>query len=118
MSFENNISQFNIESFKNEFLPIVKKYTSAVDELDHIGNVTNFSEDDELGQIEKGRKEELEPKVIIYMDQLVNASVKALKSANNKQEVLDTIYLAFRQREADNDDCIQRIILELLRTQK
>ena len=82
MSFEQKTTKNNVELFNNEFRKILEKYVSSIDNLEHIGD---YKEDNEINETEK---KELEVNIEKQMNQLVSITINALKSTNNKQEVL------------------------------
>ncbi len=108
MSLEQKFFQFDTKTFESDLKNFLEKYWIAADDFDHnIGNQ----------DVDEAEKKELELKMNDSMNQLVSLSVDALKSVNNKQEVLDIMSSVFLHGDVDVDKCLKKIILELLKTQ-
>jgi len=126
---KNNFQTFNIENFIKDIKSSLEKYALYMDYL----------RDSEEGEIDKERGKEYKEREIERMkteidkclNHLVLVTISTIKSANNKQEVLDLISSEFIELEIKLRSVIglgairqmekklyERIITELLKTHK
>jgi len=119
MSFEQKDSKFNINNFKSEFKSTLEKYVSTVNNYEH---KSNYEEKEELPEIEENK---LGLEINKWMNKLVSISVKALKLADNKQEILEAVSQIFFNLYEDTEsqnwsekEYFKKIVLELLCTKE
>jgi hypothetical protein len=104
MNFEKRPFKFSKEQFANDFKFILGKYLDKTDDTQH-----------------------LDPYDKELMRQLVSLCMNALKSSDNKQEILDAISATYMDLSSASDESLgsqwwiekeffKKVILELLKT--
>ena len=122
MNLENNIPQFNIESFNKDFKSILENYLSNIDSIRHIKPLIKSNE----GMVDSTEyRNKLDSEIKENLSNLISITIKSFKLTNNKEEVLNVISSTFLELvdecddvDALKEDFYQKIILELAKTQK